>query len=140
MAKLHVHMLWICKPSRLNAHSTYYIFPTNEKYNYCPSKFVWKDTCAQSRDFLPANHSNEVKKNAENYNNGKNRTEFCVNEVSPPREYFTITDWKQSSTCLKIFVREGLLTCFQHSMDWVQRYIYLFMGHLCAFLWFSRVF
>lgn len=31
-------------------------------------------------------------KNAENYNNGKNCTEFCVNEVSPPREYFTITD------------------------------------------------
>lgn len=53
---------------------------------------VWKDTWAQSRDLLPANSSDEVKKNAENYNNDKNCTEFCVNEVSPPWEYFSITD------------------------------------------------
>lgn len=75
----------------------------------------WKDTCAQSRDLLPANNSNEVKKNAENYNNDKNCTEFCVNEVSPPRKYITITDLRltvQSSTCFKMFVREGLLTCY----------------------------
>lgn len=97
---------------------------------------------AQSRDLLPVNSSDEVKKTEMQKTTMAKTVQasFWVNEVFPPRKYITITDLRltvQSSRCFKMLVREGLLTCYFTFLYGLGPRVYLvtlFMGHLCAFL------